>query len=128
VLSFDEARTVARAFGMDFSFEYVEAYKSGQLPISMPLRPDMSYRDKGWTGWANFLGTDSFRAHSEASKRGLERARASGKRLGRPSVSPERLLEAQSLREQGLSYAGIAQEMGVSRSYAFQLVTRYGVD
>jgi DNA invertase Pin-like site-specific DNA recombinase len=52
---------------------------------------------------------------SERTKAGLERARKQGKQLGRPRpfVSPERIKE---LREQGLSWRGIARETGIARA------------
>ena len=50
----------------------------------------------------------------ERVKAGLERARASGKRLGRPSVPPITVKKIQALRASGLSYRAIAKKTGVS--------------
>jgi len=44
---------------------------------------------------------------------GLRRARAQGKRLGRPRVHQVNLHEAQALRVQGVSLRGIARALGV---------------
>jgi DNA invertase Pin-like site-specific DNA recombinase len=44
---------------------------------------------------------------------GLRRARAQGKRLGRPRVHQVNLHEAQALRAQGVSLRGIARALGV---------------
>jgi DNA invertase Pin-like site-specific DNA recombinase len=47
-------------------------------------------------------------------KAGLERARAQGKRFGRPPVPPVTIRKIQSLRASGLSYRAIAKKTGVS--------------
>jgi DNA invertase Pin-like site-specific DNA recombinase len=60
---------------------------------------------------------------SERTKAGLERTRrVNGTRLGRPKTPPERLQKALRLRKEGLSYAQIAERLGVSRIRAFQMV------
>jgi len=60
---------------------------------------------------------------SERTKAGLERTRrVNGTRLGRPKIAPEKLQKALRLRNEGLSYAQIAENLGVSRIRAFQLV------
>ena len=60
---------------------------------------------------------------SERTKAGLERTvRVNGTRLGRPKTAPEKLQKAKKLRNEGLSYAQIAERMGVSRIRAYQLV------
>jgi DNA invertase Pin-like site-specific DNA recombinase len=64
---------------------------------------------------------------SERTKAGLERTkRVNGTRLGRPKTPPERLKKALKLRNEGLSYAQIAERLGVSRIRAFQMVKGAG--
>jgi putative DNA-invertase from lambdoid prophage Rac len=58
---------------------------------------------------------------SERTKAGLERAKASGKRLGRPKSSAAKIVEARKLRAAGLSYGKIAAKMGCSRVWAYEL-------
>ena len=58
----------------------------------------------------------------ERTRAGLTRARLNGKKLGRPRTVGERGIKAILLRKQGLSFADIGKEMGVSRVRAFQLV------
>ena len=58
----------------------------------------------------------------ERTKAGLSRARQNGKRLGRPRTAGERISKAILLREQGLSFADIGNELGVSRVRAFQMI------
>jgi len=50
----------------------------------------------------------------ERVKAGLERARANGKRLGRPPVPPIKVQKIKRLREDGLSYRKIASQMDLS--------------
>ena len=65
---------------------------------------------------------------SERTKAGLERTRrVNGTRLGRPKTAPEKLQKASKLRNEGLSYAQIAERMGVSRIRAFQMVKGAGL-
>jgi DNA invertase Pin-like site-specific DNA recombinase len=59
----------------------------------------------------------------ERTKDGLARARAQGKRLGRPP-SPARTEEILTLREQGLSLRQIAQQVGLSHQGVKQRLRR----
>lgn len=53
----------------------------------------------------------------ERTQAGLSRAKAQGKKLGRPtSLSPEQQDEVRNRRSQGASLGGLAKEFGVSRS------------
>ncbi len=53
---------------------------------------------------------------SERVKSGLDRARAQGKRLGRPPRPEPEKRQIQKLRQQGLSYSQIAQQTNIPRS------------
>jgi DNA invertase Pin-like site-specific DNA recombinase len=57
----------------------------------------------------------------ERTRAGLERAKANGKRLGRPRVAAEKIQQAKQLRADRLSYGEIGKRLGVSRVRAFQL-------
>lgn len=64
----------------------------------------------------------TFDERSRRTKDGIQRARLNGKKIGRPTVNRERIQEAKSLHEQGLSYSMMSKRMGISRSRAYQLV------
>jgi DNA invertase Pin-like site-specific DNA recombinase len=49
---------------------------------------------------------------------GLARARAQGKRLGRPATSDETIARARELRATGMSMDRIARELGIGKSVA----------
>ena len=59
----------------------------------------------------------------ERVKAGLERAKAQGKRLGRPPVPPIKIAKIKELRQQGLSMPKIAKRMGVSVGKVHAIVT-----
>ena len=50
----------------------------------------------------------------ERTKAGIERARASGKRIGRPPVPPITVKKIKALRASGLSLRAISKQTGVS--------------
>jgi putative DNA-invertase from lambdoid prophage Rac len=58
---------------------------------------------------------------SERTKAGLARARADGKKLGRPKTSGPKIAEAQKLRKSGLTFREIGERLGVTPVRAFQL-------
>lgn len=57
---------------------------------------------------------------------GLETAKSNGVKLGRKfSISPETITKAVTLHGQGISFAGIAQEVGISRASAHRIVREH---
>jgi superfamily II DNA or RNA helicase len=54
--SFAEARAFARALGLSSAGEWRAFCKSG-LPPDIPANPNQVYLHKGWTSWADWLGT-----------------------------------------------------------------------
>jgi len=57
----------------------------------------------------------------ERTRAGLDIARAKGRKLGRPSVAVD-VMQVRKLRADGVSFAKIAQELGVSTSSVFRAV------
>lgn len=57
-----------------------------------------------------------FARHTELTKRGLDRARLLGRRIGRPPADRLLMLKAASLVRKGLSVPKAAREAGVARS------------
>ena len=60
---------------------------------------------------------------SERTKAGLDRVRARGIRLGRPKADRTRTQRALALKAEGLSFAAIGHELGISKARAYQLCT-----
>jgi hypothetical protein len=53
MVTFPEARKLARSWGFGGQREYKRHVKE----IGLPLHPDERYKDEGWNGWGDFLGT-----------------------------------------------------------------------
>jgi superfamily II DNA or RNA helicase len=72
-LSFEEARAYAHSLKLKTLTEWNELSKNGQLPSNVPKAPSLTYKNKGWKGAGDWLGTGSvsnakkvFRPFSEA--------------------------------------------------------------
>ncbi len=73
-LSFEEAREFAHSLNLKSQKEWREFLEKGLIPNTTPLipkSPDVVYKDKGWKGWGDFLGTGrvhkkDFRSFEEA--------------------------------------------------------------
>ena len=63
----------------------------------------------------------------DRTKAGLARARAQGKRLGRPRKCVD-LSVVQGLRDQGLGYRKIARELGITRQTLWSRLKKEGAD
>ncbi len=60
--SFTEARTFARSLNLKDGDEWREFSKSGKLPEDIPLAPGHTYKDNGWAGMGDWLGTGTIAA------------------------------------------------------------------
>ncbi|MEO0335806.1 MAG: helicase-related protein, partial [Pseudomonadota bacterium] len=56
IKSFTEARAVVRTLGFKTSEQYRDWVRSDSSPSGFPLYPEATYKDKGWLGFADFLG------------------------------------------------------------------------
>jgi hypothetical protein len=79
---------------------------------------------------ANEEDANQNKNHSKKIRDGLERAKAKGKKLGRPSIFKSKndsqiALKAAELRSQGLSWSQIASRLGIGRTTARRLVALY---
>ena len=110
------SRTIAQLHALNASgvkwHSYTEKYLSSMGPFADAIVSLMTV-----------LANHKKAGISELTKAGLERVRRSGVRLGRPAKDPELARRAQELKAGGKSYAEVAAEMGVSRGWAYQLVT-----
>lgn len=57
--SFEEARAYARSLRLSGRAEWEKLSKSGARPNDIPLIASQTYKNKGWLGWADFLGTNN---------------------------------------------------------------------
>ena len=57
--SFEEARDFVYKLKIKNQKEWLEYCKSGQKPEDIPASPEKTYKQDGWKGMGNWLGTDS---------------------------------------------------------------------
>ncbi|KEQ55853.1 putative glycosyl hydrolase 12 protein [Marine Group I thaumarchaeote SCGC AAA799-N04] len=55
--SFKQARRFARKLKLNSYFAWVQYYKTNALPTDIPTTPNRTYKNKGWKGWNDWLGT-----------------------------------------------------------------------
>jgi len=55
--SFTEAREFAHTLNLTGREEWRAFAKSGKLPTDIPTAPERTYKDKGWVGFGDWLGT-----------------------------------------------------------------------
>jgi hypothetical protein len=57
--SFEEARAFARTQGLTGQVAWKAWTRSGACPVDIPATPHGVYKNKGWAGWADWLGHDA---------------------------------------------------------------------
>jgi superfamily II DNA or RNA helicase len=60
---FKKARAFARNLGLKSRAEWKEYCKSGKKPSDIPKAPDQLYRETGWAGFGDWLGTGRLATH-----------------------------------------------------------------
>ena len=63
-LSFEKARDFVRLLKLKNEHEWRKYYTSGQLPNNIPTAPAVVYKNKGWKGLGDWLGTGTI-AHRD---------------------------------------------------------------
>jgi hypothetical protein len=56
-LTFEKAREFVRTLKLKSTKEWANYCSSGNKPSGIPNRPSAVYKDKGWKGWGDWLGT-----------------------------------------------------------------------
>ena len=84
--SFKEARAFVRSLGLNSGNEWGKYYKGeipekGILPKDIPVHPERTYKDKGWRGMGDWLGTGTI-ATQDRKYRSFKEARAFVHTLG----------------------------------------------
>ena len=75
--SFKEARKFARNLKLNTKKAWKKWSKSSKRPDDIPSRPDCIYKDLGWVGFGDFLGTGNLRGSKKRDFRSFEKARTS---------------------------------------------------
>ncbi|MDA9982987.1 hypothetical protein N9H39_09730, partial [Gammaproteobacteria bacterium] len=85
---FIEARLFARSLKLASRARWREYAKAGMLPSDIPATPDRTYKDTGWTGFPDWLGTD-YVPNKERTYREFGLAREYSRSLGLNNEKPE---------------------------------------
>lgn len=56
-ISFQEARKLVHSLKLSNRIEWEKFVGEGQLPVTIPRTPRKVYKDSGWKGWGDWLGT-----------------------------------------------------------------------
>jgi len=72
--SFPEARKFALTLGLDRKKDWMAFAKGPKRPYDIPSRPEIYYKNKGWTDWGDFLGTGN-KSTKKREYRSFEEAR-----------------------------------------------------
>jgi superfamily II DNA or RNA helicase len=78
---FWEARKYARSLGLNGSSEWRAFTKTAAFPADIPVGPERIYKNKGWKGFSDWLGTVN-KHRSEYEWRSFEEARKFARKLG----------------------------------------------
>ena len=57
IRDFERAREYVRTLGIKSVNGWKKYWKKEQKPEDIPYNPDREYKNKGWMGWGDFLGT-----------------------------------------------------------------------
>lgn len=56
-LPFQQARLFVRRLGLKNSTQWIEWKQHGSRPAFIPSSPDKTYKEQGWEGWQDWMGT-----------------------------------------------------------------------
>jgi superfamily II DNA or RNA helicase len=73
---FLEAKEYVNRLGIKTQREWKKYVKSGRMPNDIPSNPNLSYKNKGWIGYGDWLGTGKKANRYKGEYRSFESARA----------------------------------------------------
>lgn len=66
-LPFEEVRKFVKKLNLKNRLEWNSYWKENKRPNNIPKNPNDAYKNKGWEGWADFLGTNKFSNQNKIS-------------------------------------------------------------
>ena len=79
---FEEAREYARSLNITTSAQWIEHTKTSGFPGDIPVTPSRTYKNKGWVGMGDWLGTGEVYVYDGRRYRPFEDAREYARSLG----------------------------------------------
>jgi hypothetical protein len=55
---FEQAQAYVHKLALPSTHAWRQWSRSAKRPVELPLMPNLAYRDRGWTNWADFLGPE----------------------------------------------------------------------
>jgi len=141
-LSFKEARKLVRSYNFNLVKEYLEFIRNKGKDLGLPMCPHITYKDKGWNGWNDYLGRGESRFLSFKEARKLVRSynfnsiieykkfvRNDGKKLGLP-YTPDVVYKDKGWIDWydyfgKIGFLSFKEARKLVRSYNFNSVTKY---
>ncbi|MBK7311339.1 MAG: hypothetical protein IPI93_11280 [Sphingobacteriaceae bacterium] len=80
LLSFHEAKKYLKKYGFKNQKEFIEAKKGNKITNRIPVLADRKYKDQGWAGWGDFLGSGNVGKYNDLMP--FEEAREYAQKLG----------------------------------------------
>jgi hypothetical protein len=122
---FEDAREFARSLELSSSKEWRKRCKGGKLPVDVPRKADRVYKNQGWAGWGDWLGSGQPR--KTTTPRSFEDARRFARSLGLKSWTewwdysksgkrPADIPAAPSTVYRDQGWAGISDWLGAERT------------
>ena len=56
-VTYEDARDYAKSLGLRKQGDWFKHVRESSIPMGIPLAPYSTYKNKGWNGWGDFLGT-----------------------------------------------------------------------
>lgn len=85
-LSYDDARKLVHRLDFANREQWKEYCKSGNKPVDIPYKPERTYKESGWSGWGDWLGSGTIATHRRQYQT-FEEARAFVHKLNLKSQS-----------------------------------------
>jgi len=60
---FIEARDFARSLNLTRAKDYIAWSQTSERPVDVPSNPNVAYKDSGWLGWPDWLGSTNVSTH-----------------------------------------------------------------
>ena len=62
-VTFNDAKKFAKSLKLKKAADWSKYLKNNKRPSNIPWHPDTYYKNKGWNGWGDFLGTGVISDH-----------------------------------------------------------------